>query len=759
MKLRVLPVDFPAQLPARDGGCRDVATDADPRDAGAMRCGRLRGQSAESARPGAPPVLQSGRSPAPSVAERDGALAAASEAPQQSLSALPVWEHPYDPPEDVVRQHEEELMSHFQRVFARDGTLREMVGGPMQIELTDDAVPSAITAARTIPYCWRDSIKRQLDELLERGIIEPVDHPTDWTHPMVPVAKKDGGVRLCVDLTRLNKFVKRPTYPTRPVQDAVAGMEGKAHWMTSLDATMGYHQIQIAEHCRDLTCFITPYGRMRYIRCPMGLVSAMDVYNRRGDEALGDIAQTVKIVDDVLAYDASYRAHLAHVITVLQRCDDRGITLNPKKFQFARHALDFCGYHVTESGYTVDDNKLKAVAEFPRPENVTDLRSFMGLTNQLSGFSADLASVAQPLRDLLKQKTVWNWTAQQEEAFQMVKRALVAPPVLAFFNPQAPTALHTDAARTRGLGFVLMQRHGDKWAMIQCGSRFLTDTESRYSVIELECLAVLWACRKCHMYLAGLPNFDLVMDHRPLIPILNSKRLTEIDNPRLQRMREKLTQYSFTASWHKGVEHCAPDALSRAPISDPMPDEEVAEDALHAAVVAALTATSEDGARIAPLQDRTLDAVRAAAARDPEYTALRDTVLDGFPEHRFEAPLSVRPYWGIRDMLAVDDNLVVYGPRLIIPGSLRREVLAGLHDAHQGMEKTKRRARQSVFWPGIDRDIANTVAACSSCRQLVPSHCNEPLWQEEEEVLTRVFESVSADYFHVAGRTYLIYVR
>ena len=481
---------------------------------------------------------------------------------------------------------------------------------------------------------------------------------------------------------------------------------------------MGYHQIKIAEHCRDLTCFITPYGRMRYIRCPMGLVSAMDVYKRRGDEALGDIPQTVKIVDDVLAHDASYRAHLAHVIVILERCAARGSTLNRKKFRFARRDLNICGYRISEDCYTVDDSKLKAVSEFPRPENVSDLRSFIGLTNQLGTISSELASVAQPLRDLLKQKTVWNWTIQHEEAFQSVRRALVAPPVLAFFNQRAETALHTDASRTRGLGFVLMQRQEGVWKMIQCGSRFLTDTESRYSVIELECLAVMWACRKCHLYLAGLPYFDLVVDHRPLVPILNSKRLTEIENPRLQRLREKLTPYSFSACWQKGAKHCIPDALSRAPVSDPAPEDEVAEmsEAVHTAVVAALQLTGEDGAQIAPLRDRTLDAVRAAAARDPEYSMLRDTVIDGFPEHRQEVTPAVRPYWGIRDRLAVDDGLVVYGARLIIPVSLRRQILTSLHDSHQGIEKTKRRARQCVFWPGIDRDIANTVASCSTCQ-------------------------------------------
>ena len=220
-----------------------------------------------------------------------------------------------------------------------------------------------------------------------------------------------------------------------------------------------------------------------------------------------------------------------------------------------------------------------------------------------------------------------------------------------------------------------------------------------------------------------------------------------------------MSTYSFTAVWQKGASHCVPDALSRAPVCDPEPEDEVAEvsEALHDAVVAALSATSEDGALIAPLQDRTLDSVQAAAARDPEYRALRDVIWAGFPDHRHELMPALRPYWGVRAMLAVDDGLVVYGARLVIPASLRHDVLIRLHDAHQGVERTKRRARLSVYWPGIDRDICNVVSSCQSCRQLAASHANEPLWVEDD-LPTRVFESVSADYFHVAGRTFLVYV-
>ena len=274
----------------------------------------------------------------------------------------------------------------------------------------------------------------------------------------------------------------------------------------------------------------------------------------------------------------------------------------------------------------------------------------VGLANQLGPFSSELADAASPLRDLLKKGRIWCWTPDHENAFRDVKRVLSAPPVMAYFDPKLPTMLQTDASSTRGMGFALLQRRDDVWRLVHCGSRFLTDVETRYAVIEVELAACLWACKKCRMYLAGLSQFDIIVDHRPLVSILNCKRLADIENPRLQRMRLRLTAYRFIASWQRGADHKIPDALSRAPVSDPAAGDEVAEpdpDVLHAAVVAGLqaAASAEDGTRLAPLIDPTLEKVRAAATRDPEYQKLRNTVQHGFPEHCHELPPEIRTYW------------------------------------------------------------------------------------------------------------------
>ena len=124
------------------------------------------------------------------------------------------------------------------------------------------------------------------------------------------------------------------------------------------------------------------------------------------------------------------------------------------------------------------------------------------------------------------------------QAFQRTKDILSSSPVLCHFSPTAETALHTDGSRLKGLGFCLMQRHSieDPWSIVICGSRFLSDVEARYATTEIELLAVLWAAQKCSLYLLGLPRVSLLVDHQPLLPIINTKSLEQIHNPRLFRL-------------------------------------------------------------------------------------------------------------------------------------------------------------------------------------------------------------------------------
>ena len=186
--------------------------------------------------------------------------------------------------------------------------------------------------------------------------------------------------------------------------------------------------------------------------------------------------------------------------------------------------------------------------------------------NQLSSSTNVVASLLTPFIALLSTKNEFIWSPCHDTAFTAAKQSLTTQPTLSYFDLTKPTRLSTDAS-WQGLGYILQQLHGDTWSLVQAGSRFLSDAESHYAIIELELLAVAWAVNKCRVFLAGLQHFSVITDHNPLIPILNHRRLDEIENPRLQRLKSRLMAYNFTARRIKGKGNTAPDALSRNPVS------------------------------------------------------------------------------------------------------------------------------------------------------------------------------------------------
>ena len=296
----------------------------------------------------------------------------------------------------------------------------------------------------------------------------------------------------------------------------------------------------------------------------MGLASSQDENCARGDEALQGIEQVEKLVDDNLIQGETTQEHLNTVVAVLNRYREHGITLNPKKVQLLQSAVRYVGYIVSSGGIKADPTKIEAISEFPAPTNITELQSFMGMANQLGGFTHLLSEAAGSLRDLLKPKNAFLWSPQHEEAFTKTKEILCSPHILVAFDPNLQTMLQTDASRLKGLGFALLQKHQETWKLVQAGSRFITETKSNYAMVELELLSVVWALRKCRIYLQGLPSFELIVDYKPLESILDTQTLDMVDNPRIQRLKEKLSAFIFYTTWRKGKDHVIPNALSRA---------------------------------------------------------------------------------------------------------------------------------------------------------------------------------------------------
>ena len=684
--------------------------------------------------------------------------AALSIEPQPSPGATPPGPPPASNcPIDTIKAR---LMAEFPSVF-QDGPFRAMEGPPMHIDLRSDATPCRQYRARTIPFQWRDAVEQQLNTMVAKDVIErvPVGESITWCHPMVVVPKKGSAEpRITVDLTGLNKFVERPAYPTRVPCEVVASIPPGMRYFTTLDSRHGYWQIPLDEESSKLTTFLTPWGAYRFKRNVMGLISAGDEHNRRGDDALAGLDNVQKVVEDVIVYDTDQDAHIQRVRSVLRRCMTHGITLHPGKFVFAAPSVSYCGFKVSQSGYTVDDHLVSAISQFPVPLNRTDVRSFCGLVQQFQAFSPNLTALLAPIRTLLSPKSEFIWETPHQEAFEKVLHELASPRILANYAPNRPLRLETDAAQSRGLGMALWQQQpSGEWRLLQCGSRHITAAESRYSATEIELLAVVWAAQKAHLFLAGA-DFELIVDHRPLIPILNSKTLDELPSPRLIRLKEKLATYRFTTAWRPGVDHKVADCFSRHPVEDPTSSDHQADDDDATAFVQAallnIQPVSADAKALPLFADPHLARLQAAANRDAQYKQLRTAVQHGPLARQHQATLPTA-FAAIKHDLWVSDNLVMYGSRVVVPAQLRQEVLRELHTAHQGQDRTLRRARQAVYWPGITTDIRNMVRGCAACAERLPSQAPEPL--QSDPLPSRPFESTAADLFHIAGRAFLVY--
>ena len=637
------------------------------------------------------------------------------------------------------------LLKEYSDVF--DGQVKVMPGEKFHIHLKEDAKPFCVRTPRSVPLPYQDKLKVELDLQQKQGIIGIQTKPTDWCAAIVVTSKKDPTkIRLNVDLTKVNPYVKRERYQSlTPAEQVVDIAKSGARYFTSIDAIKGYHQIPLDEESQDITTFITPYGRFKYLRAPYGISSISEHYNRRMDEAFVGLSGYKRVVDDVLVYDESMEEHIEHVRNILQRCRDKGISLNKDKFKFGQQEVLFAGYHISKDGYRISDNVTSAIERFPKPSSRTDLRSYFGLANQLGNSTTEVAKALEPLRSLLSTKNDFLWTVDHDTTFNESRKILSKSITLSYFNMEMPTRLMTDASKL-GIGFVLQQEH-EKWKTTQAGSRFLSDTESRYAVIEQEMLGVVWAVKKCKYLLKGLPHFEIVTDHNPLVPILNSHRLDEIENPRLQRLRMKVAGYNFTARWQKGTKNEAADALSRSPVDKPQQKDLYGEMDQSVHEIRQLEA-GEENLHLAELREH--------AKKDKVYQDLARVIRKGFPDKKSDLPENLKNYWCVKDKLSVDDNLIVHGCRLVIPHSLQASMLSRLHEAHQGIRRSKERALLTMYWPGMNEDIKNFVSTCKHCQDRLPRQQSEPLIQKTRP--DRPFQEISMDFASYGGKEFLIIV-
>ena len=606
------------------------------------------------------------------------------------------------------------------------------------IKLQEDARPYSVCTPRRIPLPLMPKLKKELDRLQKQEVISPVVGPTEWCAPIVCVPKPSGAVRLCVDLTKLNTAVCRERH-LMPSVDYVLAQIGQGRVFSKLDANSGFHQVQLSENSRKLTTFITPFGRYCYNRLPFGISSAPEYYQKQISSIIEGLPGVACLMDDIVVFGSTQDEHDSRLRTTLTRLQNAGVTLNKDKCEMNKTSLNFLGHVVGKNGISPDPDKISAIEEYPAPTDVSELRRFLGMANQLGKFTPEMANMTQSLRELLRKKNSWCWGPAQECAFKQIKTTLSSSPVLALYDIISDTKVSADAS-SYGLGGVLLQKRSDAWRPVAYASRSLSDTEKRYSQIDKEALATTWACERFKNYLIGR-TFHIETDHKPLVPLLGTKDVDELP-PRVQRYRMRLMRFNYTISHVPGSELFTADALSRAPSSMPsQADQEIEDESM--AYVSMITESF-------PASDSRLEQIIVHQTEDEVCREISQYVQEGWPDKSRIKGLA-KHYWTHRGELNITDQLLLCGSRIVIPVSLRSEILDKIHEGHQGIVKCREMAKNSVWWPGISAQLGELVEQCRVCTMnsnnkmepLIPSIMPDRPWQK---VATDLFEFNKSHY-------------
>jgi len=368
------------------------------------------------------------------------------------------------------------------------------------------------------------------------------------------------------------------------------------------------------------------------------------------------------------------------------------------------------------------------------PKDTKNLQSFLGLVNYLTRYSGQLATLTAPLRELTKKESLFSWGPEHDEAFKKVKTEISSLGVLRYFDPKEETVIQTDAS-LKGIGAVLLQ----SGQPICYASKALTETEQNYSNIEREALGVVWGLERFHYFVYG-KQCTVHTDHKPLEAIFK-KKLTTCP-ARLQRFVLRALKYDVTVKYVKGSEVPIADALSRLSPQPAPPKGQLPQLSIHQ-----VTDTL-------PASPAKLQQIRELTTSDPTLSQLRDTIYKGWPESREECPSMLHDYWNFREELTIEDGLILKGERIVIPPTLRPEILNTLHKGHLGQEKCLLRARTTVFWPGITKDVTNLVKTCEACQKHQRHNQKQPILQPEPP--SYPWQKVSSDLFDYKGKKYLL---
>ncbi|XP_018406502.1 PREDICTED: uncharacterized protein K02A2.6-like [Cyphomyrmex costatus] len=471
---------------------------------------------------------------------------------------------------------------------------------------------------------------------------------------------------------------------------------------TKLDLTQAYQQVELDEESKLLVTIATHKGLFKSNRLSYGVASAPGLFQREMDIIFQDLDKVAIFFDDLVVTGATREEHDRNLTCVLKRLQDCGLTLSKDKCAFAQSNIKFLGFELNAQGIQASSKKVDAIVNMKKPDNLTELKSFLGMINYYSKFIKDYSDLLSPLYKLLRKDKKWCWAKEQELAFKKAKERLASREILIHYSSDYPLKITCDASPV-GLGAVVSHILPDgSDRPIAYASRVLSVAQRNYSQLDREALALVFGVKAFHQYVYGR-NFILETDHKPLTYIFGPKKgIPQMAANRVQRWAVILASYDFIIKYIKGQDNGPADGLSRVS----MKDTSQATDSKDLQVHNYLKAISEE------LQNLDSKAVRKGTSKDALLSKVRNFVMQGWPD---KVEKCFEPFKSRRLELSVEDGCIMWGYRVVIPPSLRAELLVELHGIHLGVVKMKALARSYFWWPGLDKNIEEITKSCKGC--------------------------------------------
>lgn len=546
----------------------------------------------------------------------------------------------------------------------------------IKIKLKDE-VPFSYRPYR-LSHAQKESVKRQIDELLELGIISPSN--SEYSSPIVIVKKKSGEDRICVDFRKLNSHTIRDRFPLPNIEDSIQRLSNMKYFSV-LDLSSGYYQLPVSECSKKYTSFVTPDGQFQFNRMPFGLTNAPSVFQRMMNSLCRDVDdRIISYLDDVILASSSLDDGIELLGKVLRKLEEYGLTLNLSKCRFLNDKVEFLGHEISTLGIRAGQDKINCVKNFPTPKNVHEVRQFIGLCSYFRKFIARFSLIAEPLTNLTRKDLAFKWSIEQDAAFNILKEKLCDRDILTLFDNSKAHEIHTDAS-CKGLAGVLLQQEEDGLRPVSYFSRKTSTSEEKFHSYELEALAVVESLDKFKSYVMGKP-FTVVTDCSALRYASTQRHII----PRIARWWLKILEFDFTIKHRNGKSMQHIDALSRNATDS---DREIETASLD--IFRIEDGIDDDWISYLQENDSDIQEIKASLNNSPQL----DYVIDNGKLCR-----------------KFGDKLLY-----VVPKGMRGRIIYKNHDesGHIGAERTLLKIREYYWWPRMRQFIKKYVNSCTEC--------------------------------------------